>query len=232
MSRAQEHRSFNEVVGLILLGVGTLLFLALISYDPRQVPDRFPLSTTASAASNVAANFVGPLGAIVACCFYFLLGAASYLVAVTMLGYGGAKLLRPELQMRRHVWAIVAFIVSGACILQLQSWFLQDWPMLMNTRGANQWRAGGWFGYWIGHGLFETPMGTIGALLLLLCVYSVSLIFMTDIHPILLARRLAQLPGKWQQALERRRLAMADDRGRLEIAERRLARETERLERK
>src|ERR1700733_2996189 len=91
MPRAKENRTFNEVLGLILLGLGTLLFLALISYEPKQVPAWFPLSSSSS--NHSSANFIGPLGAILACCFYFIFGAASYLAAATLLGYGGALLL-------------------------------------------------------------------------------------------------------------------------------------------
>src|SRR5580692_12873257 len=93
MPRAQENRALNEFLGLILLGLGTLLFLALVSYEPRQVPAWFPLSRYSAGSNFGSTNFIGPLGAIIACCFYFLIGAASYLAAATLLGYGGALLL-------------------------------------------------------------------------------------------------------------------------------------------
>src|SRR5580704_8752700 len=97
MARAQESNSnsLHEVFSLVLLGSGALLYLALISYSPTDVPSWFPLSSVASARGPVL-NFIGRSGAIVACCSYAFLGAASYLVAALLLGYGGMKLLNPD----------------------------------------------------------------------------------------------------------------------------------------
>ena len=75
-AQAQPTHSFHEVFSLVLLGAGTLLFLALISYSPSDVPSWFPLSSVAGARGPVL-NFIGSLGAIVACCAYAFLGVAS-----------------------------------------------------------------------------------------------------------------------------------------------------------
>src|SRR6188768_1516466 len=71
MARAQENHthSLHEVLSLVLLGLGTLLFLALISYTPADVPSWFPLSSVASPRGPVL-NFIGRSGAIVACSSY------------------------------------------------------------------------------------------------------------------------------------------------------------------
>ena len=116
MAHTQErNQTFHEVIGLVLLGLGTLLFLALISYTPRDVPTWFPLHTFEPANRN-ALNFIGPLGAILACLAYSFLGAAAYLLAAVLLGYGGAKLLTPSIQLTRQsaIWC-VSFILSAAC---------------------------------------------------------------------------------------------------------------------
>ena len=116
-AQAQPTQSLHEVLSLVLLGTGTLFFLALISYAPSDVPSWFPLSSVATARGPVL-NFIGSIGAIAACCSYAFLGAASYLVAALLLGYGGAKLLNPELRLtHRALWSI-AFVVSGACLAQ------------------------------------------------------------------------------------------------------------------
>ncbi|MES2569881.1 MAG: DNA translocase FtsK 4TM domain-containing protein, partial [Verrucomicrobiota bacterium] len=102
-------------IGLALLGLGTLLFLALISYTPRDVPTWFPLHSFATPNRNTL-NFIGPFGAIVACLCYSFFGAAAYLFPAMLLGYGGAKLLTPSLHLSRR-WAWVAvFFVSAACL--------------------------------------------------------------------------------------------------------------------
>src|SRR5271165_6765229 len=38
MAQSRKHNAWNEVMGLVLIGVGTILFLALISYTPKDVP--------------------------------------------------------------------------------------------------------------------------------------------------------------------------------------------------
>lgn len=234
MPRAQQNRTFNEVLGLILLGLGMLLFLALVSYDPRQVPGSFPLSRYASASSHGTANFIGPAGAILACCFYFLLGAASYLAAVTLLGYGGGMLLsfsRPP--ARRLPW-IFAFIVSGACLFDLQPWFLKNWSLFVNAGKYNG--PGGWVGsVLVGAdsrhpGLLCSLMGTIGASILLVCLYVTSLVMMTGIHPILLLRQALALPARLWEKYYNYRLARASDRERLDLEQKRMERQARKLE--
>jgi hypothetical protein len=80
MSRESEHRIYHEVFGLLLLGAGTLLFLALVSYDARDIPPGSWLACT-SETNRHAHNFVGIAGAYVGGLFYFLFGAAAFLVS-------------------------------------------------------------------------------------------------------------------------------------------------------
>lgn len=224
MSRKDENQTLGEVVGLALLGVGTLLFLALISYDPHQVPDTFRLSS-ASAAHRANTNFIGPAGAIVACCFYFMLGAAAQLVAGVVLGYGGAKLLVPSLRVsRRTLWA-GAFIFSAACLLEMQPWFLQSFAERMNIPGR-----GGFIGYWFGRKLLLNVLGFVGSGILLVALYVVSLILMTGIRPILLLRRALAQPGIWMEKYRARQMARADERERLDLEKKKLEREAQKLE--
>src|SRR4051812_13665781 len=98
MARIREHHIYSEVVAMVLLGIGTLLFLSLVSYSPTDVPSWFPLAA-ASRGSRISGNFIGPFGAILACLSYSLLGAASYLLTAILLGCGAAKLLSPGLRL-------------------------------------------------------------------------------------------------------------------------------------
>lgn len=236
MPRAQENRTLNEVLGLVLLGVGTLLFLALISYEPKQVPAWFPLSSVASGSKYASANFIGPVGAIIACCFYFLIGAASYLVAAMLLGYGGALLLSvTEKPTRRLPW-IITFVITGACLVALQPWFLKDWPRLIrivNVPGNSAAWLGGWFGYHLvskEHGLLRNTMGLIGSSILLVCLYVTSLIMMTGIHPILILRQAIALPSKLWEKYYKYRLERASERERLDIEQKRMERQARKIE--
>src|SRR5438132_11488084 len=104
VSRSSKNSAWNEVVAIILLGVGTLLFLALISYNPKDLPSWVPWSYL-SPPNRPAQNFIGPFGAIIASVFYFVIGAASYLLAAVLLGFGTAKLFHSTLRvMLRIPW--------------------------------------------------------------------------------------------------------------------------------
>src|SRR5205809_8122629 len=101
----EKNSAWNEVFALILLFVGTLLFLALISYTPKDVPSWVWFSNI-SPANHPAQNFIGPFGAIVAGICYQLIGAAAYLLAAILLGFGGGKLF----QRNVRVWWRIAWI--------------------------------------------------------------------------------------------------------------------------
>src|SRR5439155_19264294 len=74
VARTLKNSAWNEVFALILLGVGTLLFLALISYTPKDVPSWVWFSDI-SPASHPARNFIVPFGAIIAGICYHTIGS-------------------------------------------------------------------------------------------------------------------------------------------------------------
>jgi len=224
MARAQENQthSLHEVLSLVLLALGTLLFLALISYTPADVPSWFPLSSVASPRGPVL-NFIGRSGAIVACSSYAFLGAASYLVAALLLGYGGMKLLNPDQRLTARAWWAVAFVASGACIAQ-------RFPGLLDMDRLNIAGAGGWVGKWIGDLFLRNFIGGAGSMIVLLALYISSLILITGLHPIATARHLAALPGQWIEKRRAAQLARADEQQRLVLEGERLERERKKLE--
>jgi S-DNA-T family DNA segregation ATPase FtsK/SpoIIIE len=225
MARAQETRShsLHEVLSLVLLGLGALLYLSLISYSPSDVPSWFPLSSVASARGPVL-NFIGRTGAIVACSSYAFLGAASYLVAALLLGYGGTKLLNPELRMTNRAWWSVAFVASGACLAHLLPWSMLDLERL-NIAGP-----GGWVGKWLGGMLLRNLVGSVGAFIILALLYVSSLILLTGLHPITTARQIAAWPAAWMEKRRAKKMAEADEQERLALEAERLERQRRKLE--
>jgi S-DNA-T family DNA segregation ATPase FtsK/SpoIIIE len=219
----QENQTVHEVLSLVLLGAGTLLFLALISYTPSDVPSWFPLSSQAGLRGPVL-NFIGRAGAIIACCSYAFLGAAAYLLTALLFGYGGAKLLTPELRLGpRALWS-AAFVISGACLAHLLPWSMLDMERL-NIAGP-----GGWVGKWIGDFVFRNALGLIGSLIFLTLLYVVSLIYMTGIHPLAVLRQVAALPPLWRAQLHARRMARAGEKEQLQIEGERVEKERRKLE--
>lgn len=229
MARSTKNNAWNEVFALVLLGVGTLLFLALISYAPKDLPSWVPFSHL-SPPNSPAQNFIGPIGAIVAGFCYFMIGAASYLLAVVLLGFGAAKLFHSRLQIAKRTGWIVLFIVSGACLLHLQSYFLRDWHSLFNIDGP-----GGWVGLRLGKHLLERMLGRVGSLIVLTGVYVTSIILMTGLRPIHIVRQSVaamrlgvQRMGEWRL---KRQMRNADIDGQFEIGQREIAKQQRTIER-
>jgi S-DNA-T family DNA segregation ATPase FtsK/SpoIIIE len=223
VARTTKNNAWNEVFALILLGVGTLLFLALISYAPKDLPSWVPFSHV-SPPNRPAQNFIGPFGAIIAGFSYLMIGAASYLLAVVLLGFGGAKLFHSNLRVTPRLPWIVLFIVSGACLLQLQTQHLQGWRLAFNIQGP-----GGWVGFFFGKKMLLTWMGGVGSIILLTGVYVSSLILMTGLRPIHIVRQTVVGIRSGMVALRewqlKRRLRKSDLKGRLEISQQELAKQ-------
>ena len=193
------------MLGLVLLGAGTLLFLALVSYSPADVPSWLFFSKQ-GVAEAVTENFIGPVGAVVAGFTYFVLGAAAYLLAVVLIGFGGAKFLTSDLILKKRLWWMVAFILSGACLAGIQPWFLQSWREHFNILGP-----GGWIGLALGKTVLAGLLGVIGATILLSLFYLASLIFMTGMHPVKFCKAVMVEVPAWfrarrEAALEKKRL--------------------------
>lgn len=229
MPRSRRQNPWNEVIGLVALGIGTVVFLALISYNPGDVPSWVWFSYK-SPPNNPTQNFIGPTGAIVAGFLYLTLGAAAYLVTSLFLGFGVAKLFLPGFRIfRRLPWALL-FVVSGAALTQLQPWFLRSWEQQFKLLGP-----GGMLGYWVGAGLLQNALGKIGSIVALICIYLVSLVWLTGIRPVAMVKQIfSGMRALARQAAterEQKRLAAADERERLEFDQRKIEREIKKQER-
>ncbi len=233
VARTDKQSAWSEVFALILLFVGTLLFFALISYTPKDVPSWVWFSHI-SPSNHPAQNFIGPVGAIVAGICYQCIGVfASLLLAAVLLGFGAAKLFYPRLRVTPRIPWIVLFIISGACLDQL--WditHLLGLKVPVDIQGP-----GGLIGYRLAdehRGLLRAALGPVGSLLLVLGIYVTTLILVTGLRPIHLVReivratrRVATRLHEWQL---QRKLGKLDLKEKLEISERQLAKQRRVLE--
>jgi S-DNA-T family DNA segregation ATPase FtsK/SpoIIIE len=231
VARTDRYSAWNEVFALVLLFSGTLLFFALISYTPRDVPSWVWFSNI-SPANHPAQNFIGPVGAIIAGICYQFIGAASYLLTAILLGFGAAKLFYPGLRVVPRLGWIGLFIISGACLLHVQPYHLRGWHAAFNIQGP-----GGWIGYAFAdehRGLLRNALGPLGTLLLLAGVYLTTLILVTGLRPIHLVHETVALMRRMTVRLQewrlRDRLRRSDLKGKLEINEQQLARRRRLLE--
>src|SRR5437870_5118791 len=233
VARTDKQSAWSEVFALILLFVGTLLFFALISYTPKDVPSWIWFSHI-SPSNHPAQNFIGPVGAIVAGICYQCIGVfASLLLAAVLLGFGAAKLFHPRLRVTPRIPWIVLFIISGACLDQL--WdisHLLGLKVPVDIQGP-----GGLIGYRLAdehRGVLRAALGPVGSLLLVLGIYATTLILVTGLRPIHLVREIVRATGRgatrlheWQLQRKLRKLNLKE---KLEISERQLAKQRRALE--
>ena len=213
MGRTERVSAWNEVFALVLLFAGTLLFFALISYTPKDIPSWFWFSHV-SPANHPAQNFIGPLGAIVAGICYQLIGVfASLLLAAVLLGFGAAKLFYPRFRVALRIPWIVLFLMSSACLDE--AWgisYLLGRKVPVDIRGP-----GGLVGYGLSnerHGLLPAALGPVGSVLLVVGVYLTTLILVTGLRPIHLVREMVNLTrrsmAKQHEWRLRRRIRQSD----------------------
>jgi S-DNA-T family DNA segregation ATPase FtsK/SpoIIIE len=228
VARSVKNTAWNEVFALILVFAGTLLFLSLISYTPRDVPSWVWFSHI-SPANHPAQNLIGPAGAILGGLCYQLIGAASYLLAAILLGFGAVKLFYPKLRVAPRIPWIVLFILSGACLMQLQTSHLQGWRLAFNIQGP-----GGWAGYFFGKNLLLNSMGKVGSFIILLGIYLATLILMTGLRPIHIVRETVAATTRAFARLRdwrlNQQLRKADLKGQLEIKQREAAKQQRAIE--
>jgi len=226
VGRTERLSAWNEVFALVLLFAGTLLFFALISYTPKDIPGWLWFSHV-SPANHPAQNFIGPLGAIVAGICYQLIGVfASLLLAAVLLGFGAAKLFYPRLRFVLRIPWIILFLISGACLDQ--AWgisYLLGRKVPVDIQGP-----GGLIGYRLSdehRGLLPAALGPVGSVLLVVVVYLSTLIIVTGLRPIHLVREMVNLArrsvAKMAEWRVRRRIRKSDLREKLKTEKERRA---------
>ena len=224
--------AWSDIPSLLMLGTGTLLYLALISYTPSQLPPWVPFGP--GYTREVSANFIGPVGAIVAGLHFFFFGAASFLIAVLLLGFGAVKLFVPNVRVQRRVVWIVLFVVCGAGLAQLQPQLLHGLNANLKAHGP-----GGLFGQWLvgtpkREGMLPMLLGPVGSTLVLGLAYLCTLILITGLHPITQLNRGIHAArtgfAAWRERRAADKLASASDQERLDMDRVRLAKEQRRLE--
>lgn len=190
---------WNDVHGIALLMLAALLLLALVSYDPRDMPSWSFLALSES-SGEVTHNFVGRVGALAAGHMLWLMGFAAYLLPFSMTWFGVSK-LHSKMKVTRAAWLGVAvMIIAGAALLEVQN-LLTERDHITPLGGA------GGLGHVIGGSILKTLLGKVGATLVLGMVYLMGLFLVTGTHPLHALRSLRAEFTRWQQEQEARRLA-------------------------
>ncbi|HNW06334.1 MAG TPA: DNA translocase FtsK [Verrucomicrobiota bacterium] len=175
-------RGFSDIIGIVLMCLAILLMVALLSYHPRDV------SANAVPHNQPALNWIGPFGAWMAYGCFLTLGAAAFVLPVVLFFVGVGCFFEMFAYLRRRwVWAVVLLI----CCMGLLDIYRHYLGGLERNLGVV---AGGILGRNLNQHLFSECFGAVGATIIFLMLYFISLLFLTNF----------QL-GDWVRALWSRR---------------------------
>ena len=172
---APARHPFSDIKALGLVTIGSLLFLALYSYTPDDVPPGFSFASRA-VPNDPVLNAIGPFGAIVAGETIFLVGAAAFLVPVCLIWLGMSRILMPVRSMGRSFLGFALMVVCGASLLGLQTSFLQSWWRDYLTLGP-----GGGIGF-VAERVAQKSIGSMGGIIVCLFGYMAGLILMIGLQ--------------------------------------------------
>ena len=158
---------FNDIIGIVLMGVAVLLLVAVISYHPRDV------SANGLPTNPAVRNWIGPFGAWMA--YYCLLwvGAGAFVLPLLLVFLGLGHFFATFSYLRRRwLWTVILF---ACCVglLDLYHHYLGGLEHNLNTQ------AGGVLGVALNRFLFGY-FGTMGATILFGMLYFISLLYLTN----------------------------------------------------
>jgi S-DNA-T family DNA segregation ATPase FtsK/SpoIIIE len=219
----------SDIRALGLITVGALLFLALYTYTPDDVPPRFSIASL-SVPNDPVLNAIGPFGAVIGGYTIFLFGAAAFLLPACLIWLGMSRILMPTRRMGRPTLGFALTVLSASVVLGLQTSFFQNWWKDFNILGP-----GGGTGF-LAQLLAQKTIGAIGAMICGIAGYFGGLILMIglELHTIVAAGQRvwselrALATGRQEQAANQ---AASQEAERLLSEHQRTERERRRLER-
>src|SRR4051812_22166084 len=104
-ANSESSHGLNDIIGIVLMGSGVLLLVALLSYHPRDV------SANGVPTNPAVRNWIGPIGAWMGYFWFLLVGAAAYELPALLFFLGlGCFFDFFSYLRRRWAWAVVLFL--------------------------------------------------------------------------------------------------------------------------
>lgn len=188
-SDSAEGHGRNDILGVVYFALSVIVLIALFTYDAKD------LQANVVPANNNAHNWIGSIGARGAYGLFFVFGAAAYLLPIVLffLSLGYLLSFLTYLQ-RRWLWSsVLVFACMG--LLDLYGNYFQTLQKDLNIPGA-----GGIVGQLMNEWVFR-HFGKVGATMIFLTVYSVSLLYLTNFRLGLFLRE------SWEAQMARREAA-------------------------
>jgi S-DNA-T family DNA segregation ATPase FtsK/SpoIIIE len=200
-ARVQEKESpWNDAVGIAMLVLAAMYLLALVSYDPMDLPTWFWLSVT-DQPNLVVKNFVGRFGAMGAGASLYLAGMAIYLLPFSMTWFGVCKLASNVKVTGRSWLGVALMVITTAAIFEVQD--------ILNQRdNITPLGGGGGFGYLIGGSILANLLGKVGSTVVLAGIYAVGFFLASGIHPLQAIQAIRmEITRAWETYQIRREIA-------------------------
>ena len=171
-------------MGVVLLGIALLLFVAMSSFERNDVGNRIPPNATTH-------NFIGPAGAWIAHILFLAFGAAAFVIPVLCLLFGVGCLFNALHYLRRRwPWGLVLFLCCAGFLSEFTDRTTMD-ALATNPNyskagffenaafklGAPS--AGGLVGHWLRQ-LIGDNFGRPGATIIYITIYAISLLYLTN----------------------------------------------------
>ena len=166
-ANSESSHGFNDIIGIVLMGFGVLLLVALLSYHPRDV------SANGVPTNPAVRNWIGPIGAWMGYFWFLLVGAAAYELPALLFFLGlGCFFDFFSYLRRRWAWAVVLFLCC-ICLLDLYRGGLETLEHNLHIM------AGGLIGVNLNRFIFSY-FGTVGATIIFLILAFISILMLTN----------------------------------------------------
>ena len=182
--RTPEHRGLNDIIGVVLLAVALLLFIAMTSFDRNDV------AANTTNRNVTPHNLIGGAGSWIAHLFFQAFGAGAFVLPLLCVLFGVACFWNTLHHLRRRwPWGVVLFLCCVGFLALFTDTKIMD-ALAKNPKhpGAGFFEnaafnlgsasAGGIVGVWMNQ-LFGN-FGKLGAGIIYVVVYVVSLLYLTN----------------------------------------------------
>jgi DNA segregation ATPase FtsK/SpoIIIE, S-DNA-T family len=201
---AQFETPWGTVAAIALLALGMAGYLALVSYDPRDIHNNWTLCKSLAVTSrpnDPVNNIIGPVGAYLGGCVYLLFGAAAYLLPTSMVWFGVSMLVSRSRLTGRTLAGLGLLMLSAPALLSVQDIFLRDWAL---ENSLLQGEPGGGLGWILGDKMLAATIGKVGALLVLTAAYTAGLIMITGLDPLqffgMCRSGIGEVAARWRES--------------------------------
>jgi S-DNA-T family DNA segregation ATPase FtsK/SpoIIIE len=158
---------WNEIIGLILMGIGFVILLALISYNSSDP------SWNSAGGNARARNWIGPMGAKLADALYQAFGIAALIVPVMIFVIGRWQWDDDESEVSKpKILGLFLMIVA-----------VTGWITMISPEKPGSFYWGGFVGQWLMYGPgvgMVRLLGNLGAFVGLVILFTIGLLLGTD----------------------------------------------------